>query len=98
MFDIGFQEIVVILLVALIVVGPKNIPQVARALGRALAEFRRAMNEVKDAVESSEIAREFKEEYEKTRDVMRKMPEEYFSQTKDSDKEADNSRNVGKNP
>ncbi|MEJ5299515.1 MAG: Sec-independent protein translocase protein TatB [Thermodesulforhabdaceae bacterium] len=77
MFDIGFQEIIVILLVALIVVGPKNLPQVGRALGRAFAEFRRAMAEVKDAVESNEVVKEFKEEYEKARSGIRKIPEEY---------------------
>jgi len=77
MFDIGFQEIIVIFLVALIVVGPKNLPQVGRALGRAFAEFRRAMAEVKDAVESNEVVWEFKEEYEKARDGIRKIPEEY---------------------
>jgi len=77
MFDIGFQEVIVIFLVALIVVGPKNLPQVGRALGRAFAEFRRAMTEVKDAVESSEVVREFKEEYEKARNGIRKIPEEY---------------------
>lgn len=77
MFDIGFQELVVILLVALIVVGPKNLPQVGRALGRAFAEFRRAMSEVKDVVESNEVVREFKEEYERAREGIRKIPEEY---------------------
>lgn len=77
MFDIGFQELVVILLVALIVVGPKNLPQVGRALGRAFAEFRRAMSEVKDVVESNEVVKEFKEEYERAREGIRKIPEEY---------------------
>lgn len=78
MFDIGFQEVLVILLVALIVVGPKNLPQVGKALGRAVAEFRRAMSEVKDAVESNEIVKEFKEEYDRAKEGIRKIPDEYM--------------------
>ena len=39
-------ELVVILVVALIVLGPKRLPEVARQIGRAVAEFRRQSNEV----------------------------------------------------
>ncbi|MGC8720416.1 MAG: Sec-independent protein translocase protein TatB [Thermodesulforhabdaceae bacterium] len=85
MFDIGFQEVIVILIVALIVVGPKNLPQVGKALGRAVAEFRRAMSEVKEAVESNDIVKEFKEEYDRAKEGIRKIPDEYM--TTDSSQE-----------
>lgn len=42
MFGIGVPEILVILVVALIVLGPQRLPEVARALGKGLAELRRA--------------------------------------------------------
>ncbi len=42
MFGIGVPELLVILVVALIVLGPKRLPDVAKALGRGLAEFRKA--------------------------------------------------------
>ncbi len=42
MFGIGTPELLVILLVALIVLGPRRIPEVARALGKGLAELRKA--------------------------------------------------------
>ncbi|MET0152898.1 MAG: Sec-independent protein translocase protein TatB [Candidatus Binatia bacterium] len=42
MFNVGMPELVVILAVALIVLGPKRLPEVARALGKAMAEFRKA--------------------------------------------------------
>lgn len=41
MFGIGSTELLVILLVALVVLGPKSLPQIARTLGKALGEFRR---------------------------------------------------------
>lgn len=41
MFGIGSTELLVILVVALIVLGPKSLPQMARTLGKALGEFRR---------------------------------------------------------
>lgn len=41
MFGIGSTELLVILVVALIVLGPKSLPQMARTLGKALSEFRR---------------------------------------------------------
>ncbi|PKP12468.1 MAG: twin-arginine translocase subunit TatB [Bacteroidetes bacterium HGW-Bacteroidetes-3] len=55
MFDIGLSEIVIILIVALIVIGPKKLPEVARALGRGLAEFRRALDDVKEELKVDEI-------------------------------------------
>ena len=52
MFDIGLQELVLIFVVALLVFGPKNLPQLGRSLGRAMREFRRASDEFKETIES----------------------------------------------
>ena len=51
MFGIGIQELVIILVVALIVLGPKRIPEIARSLGRGLAEFRRTTEEVRQEID-----------------------------------------------
>src|SRR3981081_679996 len=48
MFDIGLQELVLIFVIALLVFGPKNLPQLGRSLGRAMREFRRASDEFKE--------------------------------------------------
>ena len=45
MFGIGGTELLVILVVALIVLGPKSVPQIARTLGRAMGEFRKVSTE-----------------------------------------------------
>lgn len=58
MFGIGMTELLVILTIALIVIGPKKLPELARSLGKGLAEFRRA---------SSEMRREFLEVADETR-------------------------------
>ena len=53
MFNIGPLELIVILVVALLVVGPKRLPEVARSIGRGLQEFRKAQTEVKETLRSS---------------------------------------------
>lgn len=46
--DIGWSEFLFILVLALIFLGPRRLPEVANAIGRSLREFRRALNEVQD--------------------------------------------------
>ncbi len=55
MFDIGFSELIVIMIVALLVIGPKRLPEVAKALGKGWAEFRRALDSVKEELNVSSL-------------------------------------------
>jgi Tat protein translocase TatB subunit len=57
-FGIGMTELLVILVIGLLVLGPKRLPDLARSLGRGLAEFRRA---------STEMRREFMDVAEEVR-------------------------------
>jgi sec-independent protein translocase protein TatA len=65
MFGIGMTELMVILAIALVVLGPKKLPEIARSLGRGLAEFRRA---------SSDMRREFLDVSEETRPLPPETP------------------------
>jgi len=50
MLDLGLSELIVILAVALIVLGPKKLPEIARNLGRGLAQFRRASEDLRRSI------------------------------------------------
>jgi TatA/E family protein of Tat protein translocase len=51
MGPIGFPELAIILVVALIVFGPRKLPELGRSLGKSLAEFKRASNELKNTLD-----------------------------------------------
>lgn len=50
MFGLGMQEMIVILVIALLIFGPKKLPELGRSLGRGLAEFKRASEELKEGL------------------------------------------------
>jgi sec-independent protein translocase protein TatA len=51
MFGYGMPELIFILVIALIVFGPRKLPELARTLGKALAEFKRAADDFKRSIE-----------------------------------------------
>jgi len=65
MFDIGMPEMIMIFVVALLVIGPKNLPEVAKALGKGLGELKKSFQDVKDTVQE-----EFKESTSDIRDAV----------------------------
>lgn len=54
MFGIGFPELLLILAIALVILGPEKLPQIARAIGRGLGEVRRATEEVRAEIEKGD--------------------------------------------
>ncbi|WP_423937462.1 twin-arginine translocase TatA/TatE family subunit [Candidatus Deferrimicrobium sp.] len=53
MFGIGFQEMLIILVVVLIFFGPKRLPDLAKSLGKGIAEFKKASDEVRKGIEDA---------------------------------------------
>ncbi|MDP1758187.1 MAG: Sec-independent protein translocase protein TatB [Thermodesulfovibrionales bacterium] len=52
MFDIGMQELILIFIVALLVFGPKRLPELGRTIGKGMAEIKKAMYGVKEQIDS----------------------------------------------
>lgn len=51
MGSLGMQELILIFIIALIVFGPRKLPELGRSIGRGIAEFKRASNEIRSAWE-----------------------------------------------
>ena len=59
--SIGFPELLVIMTIALLIFGPKKLPEVGRSIGKAIREFRKTSDEIKERIEEEIQAEEFKE-------------------------------------
>jgi TatA/E family protein of Tat protein translocase len=63
MFGIGIPELLLILAIALIVIGPKKLPDLAKSMGRALNEFKKATSEFKDSLDIDDDVKNLKKPF-----------------------------------
>jgi sec-independent protein translocase protein TatA len=77
MGPVGVQEMVVIFLVALVLFGPRKLPELGRTIGKAITEFRRAQSELKSTFESH--MRELEKESESLREVTRSYTNDIYN-------------------
>jgi Tat protein translocase TatB subunit len=71
MFDIGFQELIIIFIVALLVFGPEKLPEISRTLGKWVVEIRRGIN-----IAKSQIENEMKDEFKMPEDIVQSLPKD----------------------
>jgi len=77
LFDIGMQELVVILVVVLIIFGPRRLPEIGRAVGKAIKELKRTTQDFRETIEQ-EPPEEIRKEVEKklSEDISREENEQ----------------------
>ena len=71
MFGIGMPELLLILAIALIVIGPKKLPDLAKSMGRAFAEFKKATSELKDSLEIDSEIKDIKKTFHNMSDEIK---------------------------
>jgi len=77
MGPLGVQEMVVIFLVALVLFGPKKLPELGKTIGKAITEFRRAQSELKTTFETH--MRELERENESVKEVTRSFTSDIYN-------------------
>ncbi|MEW5722220.1 MAG: Sec-independent protein translocase protein TatB [Thermodesulfobacteriota bacterium] len=70
MFGIGMPELLIILVIALVVLGPDKLPDLARAVGRGIGEFRKATRDLKGTFESDDELKKIKESLSQAKQEM----------------------------
>jgi Tat protein translocase TatB subunit len=74
MFNIGFPELLLILAVALLVVGPSKLPELARSIGKAFGQFKRMADDVRDTIDQEAAVEEKKKEIDENKEEKKEIP------------------------
>jgi Tat protein translocase TatB subunit len=89
MFGIGMQELIIIVIIALIIVGPKKLPELAKTLGKGFSEFKRATDGITDDIKETMKEDEKKNDDEWKNSLLMKKPETENDKTASTDNASD---------
>jgi sec-independent protein translocase protein TatB len=96
MFGMGMPEVILILAVGLIVIGPKKLPELAKSLGKGIVEFKRATQEFRDTIDVKDEVNEFRDTVDTIKtDIKEQLTDKPKQSTQLSEKDAD-SKNATK--
>ena len=102
MFGIGMPEMLLICAIALIVIGPKKLPDLAKSLGRAFGEFKRATSDLKESLEIdtdlSDVSKPFDEITDDIKDSLDSPMDQMANESSESDPLEDNDDKQGSEP
>lgn len=71
MFGIGMPEMMLILAIALIVIGPKKLPDLAKSLGTALGEFKKATSNLTESIQADTDLKDIKDSFDQAKDDLK---------------------------
>lgn len=86
MFGIGMPELLIIMAIALVVIGPQKLPELARSLGKGMSEFKRATEGFKQTMEDSVKVADSKEPVAKEAVAAEKDPEKVLNNVETQEK------------
>ena len=81
--SLGFSEMAIIFVIALIAFGPRRLPELGKSLGTAMREFRRSLNQIQREIEQADPVRQVRDEVRSVRDETRSIlaPDDGSSET-----------------
>lgn len=91
MFGISMPELILILAIALIIIGPKKLPDIAKSLGRAIGEFKKAASDLKKSIEIDDEINDVKQTFD---DVKKNLKANVDTQSVKADTGQKNDQNT----